>query len=224
MKKRLLVALAIVSMLASAPLVAGDSDESGRGKTDAPKQLEIGATIPASVAKSMLKGTDGKEYSLAGVAGEKGTLVIFSCNTCPWVVKWEPRIASIGNEYRKKGFGVIVVNSNGAEDAAEAEGLEAMTKRAKDRGFEFPYVFDATSALARAFHATKTPEVFLFNAEKKLVYTGTIDDNASDAEAVEEPYLIDALKATLAGTEIAMKRTKALGCAINFAKPEAEGM
>lgn len=175
--------------------------------------LQIGNSAPMKDAK--MKNVDGRELSIADVSGERGTLVIFSCNSCPWVKAWEDRIASIGNVYQKKGLGVIVINSNDPKNMAE-DSFEIMQTRAKERGFAFPYVVDATSNVARAFGATRTPEVFLFDKNARLVYHGVIDDNAKEARKVEKHYLRDALEALIAGREIPMKETKALGCTIKF--------
>ena len=186
------------------------------GADDEGDVLAIGDGAP--MADVMMLSVDGGETSIGGVAGEHGTLVIFSCNHCPWVVAWEDRIAAIGNEYMGRGFGVIVINPN---DTAEypADGYEQMQARAEERGFRFPYVVDATSDVARAFGATRTPEVFLFDGEGLLAYHGAIDDNARQPDEVESRYLRDALEALLAGEEIAVAETRSLGCSIKF-RPE----
>jgi peroxiredoxin len=175
--------------------------------------LSIGDKAPKRDVK--MKNVDGQELSIASVAGPKGTLVIFSCNHCPFVKAWEGRIAEIGNTYKGKGVGVIVINSNDPSAYPE-DGYEQMQQRAKDRGFEFPYVVDATSEVARAFGASHTPEVYLFDKDGKLVYHGAVDDNSKDATKVESAYLKDALNALLAGNEVAAKETKAIGCSIKF--------
>lgn len=175
--------------------------------------LQIGNSAPMKDAK--MKNVDGRELSIADVSGERGMLVIFSCNSCPWVKAWEDRIASIGNAYQKKGFGVIVINSNDPKNMAE-DSFEIMQTRAKERRFAFPYVVDATSNVARAFGATRTPEVFLFDKNARLVYHGVIDDNAKEPKKVENHYLRDALEALIAGRDIPMKETKAFGCTIKF--------
>lgn len=175
--------------------------------------LELGAPMPSRDVK--MKNVGGESVTLAGAAGVRGTLVIFSCNHCPYVKAWEERIAALGNEYRRKGIGVVAVNSNDAAEYPEDD-FPAMQRRAAERGFEFYYVVDATSNVAREFGAAKTPEAFLFDAAGKLVYHGTIDDSAQDASKVGKRYLKDALDALLAGREIAMKETKALGCSIKF--------
>lgn len=179
--------------------------------------LKIGDKAPATAVK--MKNVDGRDVSIADAAGEKGTLVIFSCNACPWVKAWEDRIAAIGNEYGKKGVGVIVINSNDPNKVAE-DGYAEMQQRAKERGFEFPYVVDATSDVAREFGATRTPEVFLFNKDGALVYHGAIDDNAKEPKNIEATFLKDALEALLAGKDITQTATKAIGCTIKF-RPKA---
>jgi peroxiredoxin len=180
-------------------------------------QLKLGEKAPMADAK--MKSVDGQEVSIADVAGEKGTLVIFSCNHCPFVIAWESRIASIGNSYRKKGVGVIYINPNDPKQQPP-DGYQQMQKRAKDRGFEFPYVVDATSEVARAFGATRTPEAFLFDKDGRLVYHGTIDDNYQSADNVKNHYLRDALEALLAGKDIELTQTKAVGCTIKW-RPKA---
>ena len=175
--------------------------------------LAIGDRAPAADVK--MRSVDGRELSFTEVAGAKGTLVIFSCNHCPWVKAWEGRIAELGNAYQAKGFGVIVVNPNDPATYPE-DSFQVMQERAKERGFQFPYVVDATSGVARAFGATRTPEAFLFDAAGVLVYHGAIDDNAEDAAKVAKHFLRDALEAVGAKAKPAVAETKAIGCSIKF--------
>ena len=192
-------------------LVAGRAEGGpDRGK---PGALKIGDPVPMADVK--MKNVDDRRLSIEDVKGEKGTLVIFSCNHCPYVKAWEDRIAALGNTYRKQGVGVIVINSNSSEKVPQ-DGFEEMVERAEAKGFEFPYVVDATSDVARAFGATRTPEAFLFDGEGKLVYHGAIDDNSGDPEGVESHYMKDALDAVIAGKAIGLKETKAIGCSIKF--------
>ncbi|MDP6039238.1 MAG: thioredoxin family protein [Candidatus Latescibacteria bacterium] len=207
MRKFLYCAVAI-ALAAGIGFSIGPTAEAGKNKA-----LKLGTEAP--VADIELKATDGKLHTLASVQGKMGTLIIFSCNSCPWAVKWESRVASIGNEYQDKGFGVIVINSNDPERASE-DGFDEMVARAKTLAYEFPYVADSTSRVARAFGASRTPEVFLFNANGKLAYHGAIDDNPSDANAVEAAYLKDALNALISGKAILTTETKALGCGIKY--------
>ena len=179
--------------------------------------LAMGGKPPAADMK--MKNVDGKELTLQEVMGPKGTLVVFTCNACPFAKAWESRIVELGNAYRAKGVGVVAINSNDPNKVAE-DGFEVMQTRAKERGMTFPYVFDATSNVARAFGASRTPEVFLFDAKGALVYHGAVDDNSGEPDKVKEKWLQAALDAVVEGKEVAVKETKAIGCSIKF-RPEA---
>lgn len=175
--------------------------------------LAVGSTAPMADAK--MKNVDGSMVSIADVKGDKGTLVIFTCNHCPYVKAWESRIDELGNAYMAKGIGVIAINANDPKVQGE-DSFEAMQSRAKERGRKYPYVVDETSDVARAFGATKTPEAFLFDASGKLVYHGAVDDNVKDPQAVTASWLEDALEAVVAGNPPATQTSKALGCSIKF--------
>jgi len=198
-----LLALSTVAALGT-PALAEDVPAPG---------LALGSPAPRSDEK--MHSVDGHEYSVASVAGKKGTLVVFTCNTCPWAQAWQTRVAAIGNEAVKKGFGVIAINAN--DPAVNAgDDFPEMVARAKHLGLRFPYVVDASSDVARAFGATRTPEAFLFDAKGRLVYHGTIDDNGRNADAVREHWLHDAVIAVAAGRAVAPAETKAMGCSIKF--------
>jgi peroxiredoxin len=176
-------------------------------------ELEIGSTMP--LMDHQLVNISGNTMTLADVKGDVGTLVVFSCNTCPWVIRWEDRYVSLANTYAPKGIGMIAVNSNAARFGGE-DSLKEMVEHAKNNGYNFPYAQDPESELASAFGATKTPHIYLFNADDKLVYLGAIDDNAKNAKKVEVPFLANAIDALLAGNPINPQTTKALGCSIKF--------
>lgn len=178
--------------------------------------LHLGSKIPLAQVK--MKNVDGKDLSIDDVAGLKGTLVIFSCNHCPYVKAWHSRLIDIGNSYQKKGIGVIFINSNDPNIYAE-DSFAAMQEQAKESGYQFPYVFDDTSDVARAFSATHTPEAFLFDKDGKQVYHGAIDDD-KDIEKVTKQYLRDALDALIDGKIIPVNETKSVGCSIVY-KPKA---
>ena len=193
-------------VLVSGPATAGET-------ASAPASLALGAKAP--MATSKMKTANGKEVSIADVKGAKGTLVVFTCNACPWAKKWESRIVELGNDAGKKGIGMIAINSNDPNVNAD-DSYAVMQTRAKERGMKFAYAYDATSGIARAFGATRTPEAFLFDASGKLVYHGTIDDNADDAAAVKDAYLANAVNAVAGGKAVPVAETKALGCGIKF--------
>lgn len=179
--------------------------------------LTLGGDMPSGDVK--MKSVDGTDLTLADIKGDNGVLVVFTCNHCPYAQAWEKRVTEIGNKYSKKGIGVVAVNPNDPAQQA-ADGFEEMQARAEKLKMDFPYVVDATSNVARDFGATKTPEVYLFNAQGSLVYRGAVDDSANKPDAVEEPYLKDALTALLDGEAIEPAETKAVGCSIKF-RPEA---
>jgi glutathione peroxidase-family protein len=175
------------------------------------KELEIGAKAPLTDVK--MKDISGKSVSLQDVAGDNGLLVIFSCNTCPWVLKWEDRYPGIATYAKENGIGTVAINSNEAQRET-VDSMEEMKKHAEKNGYNFYYTVDENHKLADAFGATRTPHIYLFNSEMTLVYRGAIDDNASDASKVENHYLKDAIKALAEGKEITKKTSKALGCTI----------
>jgi peroxiredoxin len=175
--------------------------------------LPLGSKAPMATTK--MKNVDGRMVSIGDVTGKAGTLVIFTCNHCPFAKGWEQRIADIGNSYAKKGIGVILINANDPAKYTE-DGWAEMQARAKTRGLQVPYVVDETSAVARAFGASVTPEAFLFDKSGKLAYHGTVDDNHQDATKVQKRFLTDALDAVVAGKPPALPETKSLGCGIKF--------
>ncbi|MFT3738895.1 MAG: thioredoxin family protein [Breznakibacter sp.] len=167
-----------------------------------------------------LKNVDGKMVSLSKIKDAKGYIVIFSCNHCPYVVAYEDRMIDLDKKYRPLGYPVVAINSNDPI-ASPDDSFDKMVKRAKDKGFTFPYVIDETQAIAKTYGATRTPHVFLLQKDKKdlvVKYIGAIDDNHQDASAVKETYLADAVDALLAGKPIATTDTKAIGCTIKWKK------
>ena len=181
-------------------------------------QLAIGDVMPMGDVK--MKNVSGKDVTLAANGGKQGTLVVFTCNACPWAQKWQTRVAEIGNSALKAGLGVVAINANDPSVNAE-DGYKQMQQRAKDLGFKFPYVVDATSDVARAFGATRTPEAFVFDAggytqPGASPNTLTVDDNANDAAAVKEAWLKDAVSAVSEGKAVSVAETKAMGCGIKF--------
>jgi peroxiredoxin len=176
-------------------------------------QLALGDAVPMADVK--LKNVNDKEVTLASLVGEKGTLVVFTCNACPWVKLWEQRVAEIGNAALAAGFGVVAINSNDPSANAE-DGFGEMKKRSKALKLKFPYVVDGTSDVARAFGATRTPEAFVFGADGKLVYHGTVDDSPKDVAAIKNFWLRDAVNEVAEGKAVTTAETKAFGCTIKF--------
>lgn len=177
--------------------------------------LPIGSMMPKADIK--MKDVSGKMISIKEVSKANGTLVIFSCNTCPYVVKNQERTAAISNDAQKMKVGVIVLNSNEAYRTQD-DSYEAMQVYAKDQKYNWSYVVDKNHEVADAFGANRTPEVFLFDKEGKLVYHGAIDDNPTDASAVTRHHLKEAIKELEAGKNITVKESRSVGCSIKRKK------
>lgn len=173
---------------------------------------EIGLNSPIPMADEKMKDVSGKEVSLNTSKTTKGLLVIFSCNTCPYVKLSESRIKELSDECLKQGVGCIIINSNEAQ-RTEEDSFDAMVKYASAQKLACPYVVDANSKLADAFGATRTPQCFLFNA-KGLVYKGAIDDNVKDPSLVKVHYLKDAIEALVKNETPKLQETKSIGCTI----------
>ncbi|MCK6648706.1 MAG: thioredoxin family protein [Bacteroidia bacterium] len=170
-------------------------------------ELEIGKPVPSVDVKMM--DVTGKEISLGDARSENGLLVIFSCNTCPYVKLSEARIKEVTALAKKNKIGVVLVNSNEAQREDE-DSFEEMKKYAKAQSYDFYYVLDKNSLVADAFGATRTPHVFLFD-KKGLAYRGAIDDNIKDVNDAKEHYLKDAIAAVGAGKPVKTTSTKSVG-------------
>ena len=173
--------------------------------------LPLGSSIPNPEMK--MKDISGKQVSLKDAKTSKGLLVMFSCNTCPYVIKNQERTNEACKTAQDKGIGVAILNSNEAK-RSDDDSQESMMSYAKTQGYNWYYLIDKNSALADAFGANRTPECFLFNAEGKLVYHGAIDDNPSDASAVSRKHLLVAMDEMNAGKDITVKESKSVGCTI----------
>lgn len=175
-------------------------------------ETELGLNAPLPLADEKMKDVSGKEVSLNTSKTNKGLLVIFSCNTCPYVKLSEGRIKELSDNCLKQGIGCIIINSNEAQRSDE-DSFDAMVKYAAAQKLTCSYAIDVNSKLADAFGATRTPQCFLFNS-KGLIYKGAIDDNVKDPAAVKNHYLKDAIDA-LAKNEIPkLQETKSIGCTI----------
>jgi thioredoxin-related protein len=176
------------------------------------KPIEIGTSMPMADQK-MTDVLSDKSVTLNESKGEKGLLVMFSCNTCPFVVSSESRIIKAQEEAKKLNIGMVVINSNEAKRDGD-DSQKEMAAYGQKQKYTVPYLMDASSALADAFGATRTPECFLFDKSGKLVYHGAIDDNTKDETAVTKHYLTDAMTALSEGKAIATPNSVSVGCSI----------
>ena len=173
--------------------------------------LPIGSVMPQ--ANTKMKDINGKDVSLKDAKGTKGLLVMFSCNTCPYVIKNQERTIAVCNYAQKNNLGVVLVNSNEAQRGDE-DSYDAMKAYAKGQGYKWHYVVDENSDIANAFGANRTPECFLFDAADKLVYHGAIDDNPTDASSVKREHLKTAIDEMVAGKDVSVKESRSAGCTI----------
>jgi peroxiredoxin len=161
-----------------------------------------------------LPATDGQRYTLATFQAENLLTIIFSANHCPYVAAWEDRMIALGAEFGGRNVGFAVVSSLDATKYP-LDSFAEMAKRAHEKHYPFPYLYDESQAVARAFGATRTPEVFVFDADRRLRYHGAIDSDFEEGEN-REHYLRDALTALLAGESPAIAQTPPLGCRLTL--------
>lgn len=171
--------------------------------------LNIGDAAPAW---KQLPGVDGKEHSLEDLKDKKVVVVVFTCNSCPVATDYEDRIIAFAKKYADQ-VGVVAINVN----RVPADSLEKMKARAEEKGFPYPYLYDESQKIAKDYGAQFTPEFFVLNAERKVVYMGGMDD-ASAPERVTKKYLEPAVEAALKGEKPATAETRAIGCRVRYAR------
>jgi hypothetical protein len=174
--------------------------------------LPIGSSLPK--ADVTVKDVSGKEVSLGQVKGAGGLLVMFSCNTCPYVIRNQSRTKDVCTYAAGHHIGVILLNSNEG-DRNGGNSFTAMQEYARTQGYSWYYAMDGKSGLADAFGASRTPECFLFDKNGVLVYHGAIDDSPGDRQQVQRHHLQIAIDEMMAGKEVTVKETRSVGCSIN---------
>jgi peroxiredoxin len=162
-----------------------------------------------------LPGVDNQPHALADYVGSAAVVVVFSCNHCPYVRAWEDRMIAIQQDYAAKGVQLVAINANDAQRYPDDSFIK-MQQRAQEKAFPFPYLFDETQEIARAYGAERTPEVFLFDQDRRLRYHGAIDDNFDNPREVQQHYLRDALDAVLSGQEPPTTQTPPVGCTVKW--------
>ena len=183
--------------------------------------LLIGVTVTAQggykvgdiAADFSLKGVDGKVHSLADMKDAKGYVVTFTCNHCPYAIMYEDRLVALQDEFGPKGYQIVAINPNDPEVKPD-DSFDNMIIRAEEKKFNFPYLIDEGQKVYPKYGATKTPHVFLLNNKLEVKYIGAIDDNARNADDVEERYLANAINALESGNNPDPSMTKAIGCSI----------
>lgn len=182
------------------------------------KQQTSGYVAGDTVGDFRLKNVDGKTMSLADVTDAKGFIVVFTCNHCPYAIKYEQRIMDLDKKYKPLGFPVIAINPNDSARVPD-DSYGNMQKRAKEKGYSFPYLYDQTQEVAKAYGALKTPHVYLLAKEKgKMVvkYVGAIDNNYEDASKADRHFVAEAIAEIQAGKNVTITGTRAIGCSIKW--------
>lgn len=175
------------------------------------KGMPIGTPAPAF----SLPGVDGRDWSLDSFADATVLVAVFTCNHCPYAKAVEDRLVAIQDDYEGKGVRLVGINPNDDERYPD-DSFEAMKVRADEKGFNFPYLRDDTGAVARAYDAACTPDVFVFDRDRRLVYNGRIDDNWQEPRAVTRHDLRLVLDAALAGTAVDFEPIPSMGCSIKW--------
>jgi peroxiredoxin len=186
------------------------------------ESLEIGSQAP----DFNLPGVDARNYRLSDFADAKILVVVFTCNHCPTAQAYEDRIIKLTSDYKNKGVAVVAIMPNdplavrldelGYTDMSDT--FEEMKIRAKDKGYNFPYLYDGeTQAVARAYGPVATPHLFIFDDQRKLRYTGRFDDSEKKPNQVKSKDAINAIEAILAGKKVPVEKTMAFGCSIKWA-------
>jgi hypothetical protein len=179
--------------------------------------LKIGDKAPLASAK--MAGTDDNTYTLNDLTGKKGLIVVFSCNTCPFVVGsenfagWEGQYNDLYKIASESGIGFVLVNSNEGKRSND-DSMAAMKMHAKEKGYAMPYVVDENSALANAFGAKTTPHVYFFNEKMELIYQGAIDNTVDGKRKEDKTYLKTAIRNHVSGQTITENTTPPRGCSI----------
>jgi hypothetical protein len=173
--------------------------------------LPLGSSIPKAGIR--VKDVSGKEISLQQAKGTNGLLVMFSCNTCPYVIRNQTRTNEVCAYAGNHEIGVVLLNSY-AGDRDGGNSFAAMQSYAKAQSYQWYYALDNNNVLADAFGASRTPECYLFDKNGRLVYHGAIDDSPGDPGHVKRHHLHNAIDEMLAGKEISVKETRSVGCSI----------
>lgn len=165
-----------------------------------------------------LKSTTGEMVSPDDYPDAQGFIVVFTCNTCPWAQAYEQRINELSQQFAEQGFPVLAINPNDP-GRSPGDAYSAMVERAREKGYHFPYLMDETQEVAKAYGATKTPEVFLLVKEDgklRVAYVGAIDDSPRDAAQADKKYVEEVIEALKAGKKPPYEEIKAIGCSVKY--------
>jgi peroxiredoxin len=173
--------------------------------------MPLGTPAPAF----SLPGVDGKTWSLDSFSDAELLVVVFTCNHCPYAIASEDRLLQLQADYRGKGVRLVAISANDAAKYPD-DSFDEMKKRAAEKRFTFPYLYDESQAVARAYDAACTPDIFVFDRDRKLIYNGRIDDNWQKPADVTRRDLRAVLDAALAGKSVDFEHVPSMGCSIKW--------
>jgi peroxiredoxin len=200
MKSRMTIAAVFASLIVAASSPASSAKFN--------KELDIGSKAPEW---KDLEGTDGKRHGLSGLKKAKAVVVVFTCNHCPVAKSYEKRLIELTKNYEEKGVKVVAISVS----LYEADRLDEMKERSKEKKYNFAYLHDPSQKVGEAYGVIRTPTVFLLDKDRKVAYMGAFDDDMYE-ERVTESYLKDGLDAVLAGKEPEVTETKSTGCPVAY--------
>ncbi|MGB5434921.1 MAG: thioredoxin family protein [Maribacter sp.] len=188
---------------------------------DTPSNMKpLGTKAPSF---DLMDTISGKTLSLHSLKGEIGTLIMFICNHCPFVIHINPEIAKMAKEYQEKGISFIAISSNDVVNYPQ-DAPHLMKQKAKEVGYSFPYLYDETQEVAKAYHAACTPDFYLFDKALNLVYRGQLDDSRPGNDIpITGKDLRDAMEALLEGKAINPNQKPSIGCSIKWAAKSMDG-
>ncbi len=193
----------IAFLVVVAGLLAGVADAGQYNRV-----LDIGDRAPAW---QDLPGVDDRKHSLDDLSRFSVVIVVFTCNSCPYAVDVENRLVALHKQYGERGVGLVAINVNTVEE----DRLPAMKDKAMEKGFEFPYLFDESQQIARDYGAKYTPEFFVLDRQRNIVYMGSLDDSP-DGKKITTSYVEAAVQASLEGTKPEVTETVPIGCRVRF--------
>ncbi len=180
--------------------------------------LAQGYNVGDKATDFKLKNVDGSTVSMKDNQAAKGYIVAFTCNTCPFSVKYEDRLIALHKKYAPQGYPVLAINPNDPVKQPD-DSFDKMKERAREKGFPFAYAMDETQQIAKAYGAARTPHIYIVRKVKDeyvVEYIGAIDDNSNDATKVQRRYVEEAMSEILAGKKVSNNNTKAIGCTIKW--------
>jgi peroxiredoxin len=204
--RKTLLSLAVLA-LAVSPVIAGEYN----------KKITIGQKAPSFDGLPAVMGPHESTLAMSDIK-EDVVVVVFLANHCPAVVANEDRIIDLANSYKGKSVKVVGISCTGAPTLKAQDDIPAIKTRVKEKGYNYIYAYDESGKVGKAYNATKTPEFYVLDKDRKIQYTGALDDSVFEESKTKKTYVKDAVDALLAGKTIEKTETAAIGCGLAYGK------